>query len=98
MPRRSRRRRIHEEQERRWVDPLIEKLEERKLGPPPYAKRLWVWDDDIPHYGLMPFLGIAVSSITRTASLPPTSLSAWTSSSVSTGAASQAPAAMKWCN
>src|SRR5262249_22799175 len=53
MPRRSRRRRIHEEQERRWVDPLIEKLEERKLGPPPYAKRIWVWDDDIPHYGLM---------------------------------------------
>src|SRR5262245_22139421 len=46
----------------------------------------------------VPFLGIAVSSITRTASLPPTSLSAWTSSSVSTGAASQAPAAMKWCN
>src|SRR5439155_17861286 len=39
-----------------------------------------------------PFLGIAVSSITSTASLPPTSLSAWTSSSVSTGVASQTPA------
>src|SRR5205823_13668237 len=46
----------------------------------------------------VPFLGIAVSSITSTASLPPTSLSAWTSSSVSTGVASQTPAAMKWCN
>src|SRR6516165_2167695 len=33
----------------------------------------------------VPFLGIAVSSITSTASLPPTSLSAWTSSLVSTG-------------
>src|SRR5262249_4330184 len=43
----------------------------------------------------VPFLGIAVSSITSTASLPPTSLSAWTSSSVSTGVASQTPAAMK---
>src|SRR5262245_16219553 len=43
----------------------------------------------------MPFLGIAVSSITSTASLPPTNLSAWTSSSVSTGVASQTPAAMK---
>ena len=31
----------------------------------------------------VPFLAIAVSSITSTASLPPTSLSAWTSSSVS---------------
>src|SRR6516164_7166624 len=30
----------------------------------------------------VPFLGIAVSSITSTASLPPTSLSAWTRSSV----------------
>src|SRR5262249_24661216 len=30
----------------------------------------------------VPFLAIAVSSITSTASLPPTSLSAWTSSSV----------------
>src|SRR5436189_5900893 len=38
----------------------------------------------------VPFLGIAVSSITSTASLPPTSLSARTSSSVSTGAASHA--------
>src|SRR6516225_1854668 len=46
----------------------------------------------------VPFLGIAVSSITSTASLPPTSLSAWTSNSVSTGVASQTPAAMKWCN
>src|SRR5262249_46868101 len=43
----------------------------------------------------MPFLGIAVSSITNTASLPPTSSSAWLSSSVSTGLASQTPAAMK---
>src|SRR5262249_61779916 len=43
----------------------------------------------------VPFLAIAVSSITSTASLPPTSLSAWTSSSVSTGVASQTPAAMK---
>ena len=43
----------------------------------------------------VPFLGIAVSSITSTASLPPTSLSACTSSSVSTGVASQTPAAMK---
>src|SRR6516225_4391198 len=42
----------------------------------------------------VPFLGIAVSSITSTASLPPTSLSAWTSSSVSTGVASQTPAAI----
>src|SRR6266699_2152813 len=33
----------------------------------------------------VPFLGIAVSSITSTASSPPTSLSAWISSSVSTG-------------
>src|SRR5205807_5329665 len=32
----------------------------------------------------VPFLGIAVSSITSTASSPPTSLSAWISSSVST--------------
>src|SRR6516225_7126169 len=39
----------------------------------------------------VPFLGIAVSSITSTASLPPTSLSAWTRSSVSTGVASQDP-------
>ena len=31
-------------------------------------------------------------------SLPPTSLSAWTSSSFSNGAASQTPAATKWCN
>src|SRR5262249_28064242 len=46
----------------------------------------------------VPFLGIAVSSITSTASSPPTSLSAWISSSVSTGVASQTPAAMKWCN
>ena len=45
-----------------------------------------------------PFFGRAVSSITRTASLPPTSLSAWTRSSVSRGAASQTPAATKWCN
>src|SRR5262249_40568130 len=43
----------------------------------------------------VPFLGIAVSSITSTASLPPTSLSAWTSSSVSTGVASQTPPVMK---
>src|SRR3981081_2856239 len=39
-----------------------------------------------------PFLGIEVSSITSTASLPPTSLSDRTSSSVSTGPASQTPA------
>src|SRR5258708_1304737 len=39
----------------------------------------------------VPFLGIAVSSITSTASSPPTSLSAWISSSVSTGVASQTP-------
>jgi hypothetical protein len=38
------------------------------------------------------------SSITSVASLPPASLSVWTSSSVSTGTASQTPAAMKWCN
>src|SRR6516165_7945976 len=44
----------------------------------------------------VPFLGIAVSSITSTASSPPTSLSAWISSSVSTGVASQTPAAMRW--
>src|SRR5262249_20577625 len=43
----------------------------------------------------VPFLGIAVSSITSTPSPPPTSLSVWTSSSVSTGVASQIPAAMK---
>jgi transposase len=45
--------------------------------------------------------GIAVRQglrFLRTASLPPTSLSAWTSSSVSRGVASQTPAAMKWCN
>src|SRR4029077_17007153 len=35
----------------------------------------------------LPFFGPAVSSITNTASLPPTSLSAWTSSSFSNGAA-----------
>src|SRR4029077_11918658 len=46
----------------------------------------------------LPFFGTAVSSITNTASLPPTSLSAWTSSSFSNGAASQTPAATKWCN
>ena len=32
------------------------------------------------------------------ASLPPTSLSAWTSNSLSTGPASQTLEAMKWCN
>src|SRR3974390_274418 len=43
----------------------------------------------------VPFLGSAVSSITSTASLPPTSLSACTRNSVSRGLASQPPAAMK---
>ena len=38
-----------------------------------------------------PFFGMAVSSITSTASPPPTSLSAWTRSSASSGAASRRP-------
>src|SRR6266705_2120435 len=46
----------------------------------------------------LPFFGIAVSSITSTASLPPISLSAWIRSSFSSGVASQTPAATKWCS
>src|SRR6266567_2657313 len=46
----------------------------------------------------LPFFGIAVSSITSTASLPPISPSAWIRSSFSSGVASQTPAAIKWCS
>jgi integrase len=53
MPRRSRQWKLHQERERRWVDPLIEKLAELKLPPPPYAKRIWVRDDRIFGFGLM---------------------------------------------
>jgi integrase len=40
-------------QQRGWTDPLIEKLEDLKLPPPPYAKRQWVRDDRIFGFGLM---------------------------------------------
>jgi integrase len=41
------------EQERMWTDPLLQKLEDLKLPPPPYAKRQWVWDDRIFGFGVM---------------------------------------------
>jgi integrase len=41
------------EQERMWTDPLLQKLEDLKLPPPPYAKRVWVRDDRILGFGLM---------------------------------------------
>jgi len=41
------------EQERGWTDPLLQKLEDLKLGPPPYAKRVWVRDDRIFGFGVM---------------------------------------------
>jgi integrase len=40
------------EQERKWVDPLLQKLEDLKLPPPPYPKRVFVKDDDTPGFGL----------------------------------------------
>src|ERR1700730_197485 len=53
MPRRSRKWRLHMEQERGWTDPLLQKLEDLKLGPPPYAKRVWERDDRIFGFGVM---------------------------------------------
>jgi hypothetical protein len=45
--------RLHMEQQRGWTDPLLQKLEDLKLPPPPYAKRQWVWDDRIFGFGVM---------------------------------------------
>src|SRR5262245_35146200 len=53
MPRRSRRWRDHMDQEEPWADPLLRQLEELKLGPPPYPKRVWVRDERIPGFALM---------------------------------------------
>jgi hypothetical protein len=53
MPRRSRRWQIELDQPRGWVDPLLRKLEDLSLPPPPYTKRHWVWDDRIFGFGLM---------------------------------------------
>src|SRR5262249_7497077 len=59
-------------------------------GPASSSAGIWEWAvlPSAEAYSTTPtecvlFLAIAVSSITSTASLPPTSLSAWTSSSVS---------------
>jgi hypothetical protein len=47
MPRRSRRWQIELDKPRGWVDPLLRKLEDLKLPPPPYPKRVFVRDDRI---------------------------------------------------
>jgi integrase len=45
--------RLHMEQQRGWTDPLLQKLEDLKLPPPPYPRRIWVRDERIFGFGLM---------------------------------------------
>src|SRR6516162_1323882 len=52
MPRRSRRWQIELDKPRGWVDPLLRKLEDLKLPPPPYPKRIFVRDDRIFGFAL----------------------------------------------